>query len=65
MSLLFGGIFYMNKTYESKTREELLEFQTEWKKLSQKYQNQSSTGPHRFKCDVSCALSKSETGTTE
>ncbi len=38
---LFGSLFWLNKHYEKKTKEHLSEFQKNWRKLSEKYQNKN------------------------
>ena len=37
--LLFSGIFWLNRTYELKTKEHLSDFQTRWNNLEKKYQD--------------------------
>ncbi len=38
-SLLYGGIFWLNKTYEHKTKEHLSDFEIRWNHLSKKYKD--------------------------
>lgn len=35
--ILFAGLFWLNKTYENKTKEHLYDFQIRWNALEQKY----------------------------
>ena len=38
-SLLYGGLFWLNKTYELRTKEHLHDFEARWNHLSKKYQD--------------------------
>lgn len=38
-SLLYGGLFWLNKTFEKRTKEHLHDFQTRWNHLGQKYKD--------------------------
>lgn len=38
-SLLYGGLFWLNKTYEKRTKEHLHDFETRWNHLGKKYEN--------------------------
>jgi hypothetical protein len=38
-SFLYGGLFWLNKTYEKRTKEHLYDFQTRWNHLEQKYKD--------------------------
>lgn len=38
-SLLYGALFWLNKTYETKTKEHLYDFETRWNHLGKKYQD--------------------------
>lgn len=38
-SLLFLGLFLLNKLYEHRTKEQLREFQNHWNTLEQKYKD--------------------------
>ncbi len=38
-SLLYGGLFWLNKTYEKRTKEHLHDFETRWNHLEKKYEN--------------------------
>ncbi len=38
-SLLYGGLFWLNKTYEKRTKEHLHDFETRWNHLGKKYED--------------------------
>lgn len=38
-SLLYGGLFWLNKTYETRTKEHLHDFEIRWNHLGTKYEN--------------------------
>lgn len=38
-ALLFSGLFFLNKLYEHRTKEELNDFKTNWQNLESKYQD--------------------------
>jgi hypothetical protein len=37
-SMLFMGLILLNRYYENKTKEHLLDFQKEWEQLEKKYE---------------------------
>lgn len=38
-SILFAGLFWLNKHFEKKTKEHLNDFSNKWNYLEEKYQN--------------------------